>query len=104
MTTCAACCRTGLLGGKEPYNPCSDGFLLGLFAPTNACFNDFVSPMTNPTFFEDPRTLSEARLIFLNQKVPLTALGGDVQLFALQIRAALNDRVSIIATKDGYIT
>ncbi|MEZ6073887.1 MAG: hypothetical protein R3C10_27295 [Pirellulales bacterium] len=26
----------------------------------------------------------------------------DVQLYVLQIRAALTDRLSIIATKDGY--
>lgn len=108
--TCV-CCREGLLArfvglfdGDEPCNHCSDGFLLGLFAPTDSCYNDFISPMTNPVFFEDPRTLSEVRLIFLNQKVPLAVGGGDLQLYALQVRAALNDRVSIIANKTGYIT
>jgi hypothetical protein len=44
------------------------------------------------------------RGIFWQHKVPLTAGGGDVNLYALQIRAAINDRLSIIATKDGYIT
>lgn len=66
-------------------------------------FDDFISPMSNPVYFEDPRTLSEARFIFLNHKVPNPAGGGDVQLYALQIRAALTDRLSLIATKDGYI-
>ena len=93
----------------DPDNPCSDGFLFGLFAPTDACFNDFISPMTNPVFFEDPRTLSEARLIYLHHKIPAVTSGvatggGDVDLVALQVRAALNDRVSIIATKSGYVT
>jgi hypothetical protein len=59
--------------------------------------------MTNPVFFEDPRNLTEARVIFLNHKVPRAAGGGDVQLYALQIRAALTERLSLIATKDGYI-
>lgn len=59
--------------------------------------------MTNPVFFEDPRNLTEARAIFLNHTVPNSALGGDIQLLALQIRARLSDRLSLIATKDGYI-
>lgn len=59
--------------------------------------------MTNPVFFEDPRTLTEARLIFLNHKVPGAAAGGNVKLVACQLRAALTYRLSIIATKDGFI-
>lgn len=31
------------------------------------------------------------------------ALGGDLQVYALQVEFALNDRLSIIASKDGYI-
>jgi hypothetical protein len=30
-------------------------------------------------------------------------LGGDVELYALQFEIALNDRLSIVATKDGYV-
>ena len=30
-------------------------------------------------------------------------LGGDVQLYALQFEIALNERLSIVATKDGYV-
>ena len=75
-----------------------------MIKPSDHCFDDFISPMTNPTFFEDPRTLTEARGIFLNHEVPGAAGGGDVQLYALQLRAAITDRLSIIATKDGYVT
>jgi hypothetical protein len=82
---------------------CSDaGLLGGLIKPSDHCFDDFISPMTNPVFFEDPRTLTEARAIFLQHKVPLAAGGGDIQLYAVQLRAALTDRLSLIATKDGY--
>lgn len=78
--------------------------IFGLFAPSDHCFDDFISPMTNPVYFEDPRTLTEARAIFINHKVPGNVGGGNVDLFALQVRAALTDKLSFIATKDGYMT
>lgn len=87
-------CGSGVFGGKR---------LLGFIAPSAPCFDSFISPMTNPVFFEDPRTLTEARTIFMNHVVPNTAGGGDIQLLAVQLRAALTDRLSIIATKDGYV-
>jgi len=76
--------------------------LFGVFAHSQPGFDRFISPMTNPVFFEDPRTLTEARAIFLDHNVPTAAGGGDIQLFALQLRAALTDRLSIVASKDGY--
>jgi hypothetical protein len=82
----------------------SFGLLSGCpIQPTDHCYDDFISPMTNPVYFEDPRNLTEARVIFLNHKVPNNAGGGDIQLYALQVRAALTDRLSLIATKDGYV-
>jgi len=83
---------------------CSDR-LLGLIAPSDHCLCDFISPMTNPVFFEDPRTLTEARIIFIHHTLPNQAplAGGNVQLLAMQLRAALTDDLSIIATKDGFI-
>ena len=59
--------------------------------------------MTNPVYFEDPRSLTEVRPIFANHRVPQSAGGGTIQVYAAQIRLALNECVSIIATKDGYI-
>ena len=82
---------------------CQQGILCGLIKPSDHCFDSFISPMTNPVFFEDPRQLTEVRGIFLNHKVPLAAGGGDVQLYAAQARARITDRFSIIATKDGYV-
>ena len=49
--TCCEECREGLCGGW--------------ILPSDHCFDDFISPMTNPVFVEDPRTLTEARLIYL---------------------------------------
>lgn len=77
--------------------------LFGVFAPSDTRFRNFISPMTNPVYFEDPRTLTEARAIFLNHWLPRGLGGSDIQVFAVQARAALTKRLSIIATKDGYI-
>jgi len=83
---------------------CSDKKLLGFIAPTAPCFGNFISPMTNPFMFEDPRTLSELRFVFIHHDVPSGVLaGGDVQAFAVQARAAITERLSIIATKDGFL-
>lgn len=77
--------------------------LFGLFVSTGYTFSDFISPVTNPVFFEDPRTLTEVRPIFLHHNIPNSLGGGDVDLIAVQARAALTERLSIIATKDGFI-
>src|SRR5690606_35137991 len=64
-----------------------------------------ISPVTNPLFFEDPRITSEIRPIFIWHNIDNSFLtgGGDVQVYAAQLRWAVTDRLSIIATKDGYI-
>lgn len=99
-------CEECTVGSCDAYcdaDPCIiPELLLGCFCPTPGCFDDWISPMTNPVFFEDPRTLTEVRGIFLQHKVPSTAGGGDIQVYAVQLRAALTDRLSLIATKDGY--
>ncbi len=92
---CSGCCQC--------YGGCDDR-LLGVFAPSDRCFTEFISPITNPVYFENPRTLTEARLLFLHHRIPLTALGGKADVLALQVRAALTDRLSVIATKDGFIS
>lgn len=76
---------------------------LGIVKRSDHAFSRFISPMTNPIFFEDPRNNTEARAIFFDHKVPLAAGSGSVNLYALQLRARLSDYVSLIATKDGYI-
>ena len=64
--------------------------------------------MINFVFFEDPRTLTELRPIIVNHWVPGTIgnnipAGGTIELYALQFRVALTDRLSVIAVKDGFI-
>jgi len=70
-----------------------------------------ISPVANPIFFEDPKVTSEVRPVYMYHFLPNTfnysggsvALGGQVQVTALQLRYALTERLGIIATKDGYI-
>jgi hypothetical protein len=68
-------------------------------------FTDMISPVTNPVNFEDPRAITEARLIYAFHELDndFITQGGDIQIMALQLRWALTDRFAIIATKDGYI-
>jgi len=100
---CDTCCDSGCLDRlSSRFN------LGGLIKPSDRGFDDFISPMINFVYFEDPRTLTEVRPIFVSQSVPGTigsgvAAGGSVQLYAMQFRIALSDRLSLIAVKDGYI-
>lgn len=94
-------------GGCQHGNACgcdSGLFGYGIIKRSDHCFDSFISPMTNPVFFEDPRSLTEARAIFINHRVPGAVGGGTVRLYALQLRARVTDNISVIATKDGYIT
>jgi hypothetical protein len=77
--------------------------LFGIIARSDHGFDNFISPMSNPIYFEDPRTLTEARLIFVNNSLPTALGGGNVQVAALQARVALTENLSIIATKDGFL-
>lgn len=77
--------------------------ILGIFDTSDHRFDDFVSPQTNPLYFEDPRSLTEARLLYLRNSVA-TGLGapGSFDYFGTQLRAALTHRLSIITTKAGF--
>ncbi|WP_417391679.1 hypothetical protein [Gimesia sp.] len=75
--------------------------------PSDRCFDDFVMPVSNPVWSIDPRSLTYVRGIFINQMIDAQTpvLGaGDMQVYALQFGIALNERLSIIAVKDGYNT
>lgn len=105
---CSDVCVTDCCGGSDCAGGSCLGCLEGLIKPSDHCFDDFISPMSNFVFFEDPRTLTEARAIFVQHKLPdrvgsLNLPGGDVQLYALQLRFALSERLSVIAVKDGFI-
>lgn len=64
-----------------------------------------IAPVTNPIYFETPMIQSEVRPIFAAHRLDEDLLGvnADARLYAAQIRWAVNDRLAIIAVKDGYI-
>jgi hypothetical protein len=70
-------------------------------------FDGFISPVTNPFLFEDPRSLTEVRPIFLFQKVPGAQPdfdGGNIWFFGTQARLAFTDRLSFVFHKLGGIS
>ena len=64
----------------------------------------YVPPLTNPVFNETPYITTEARAIYLYNRLPedFVTNGGHVNLAALQLRIALTERLGFIATEDGY--
>ena len=70
------------------------------------CFDGFISPITNPFLFEDPRALTEIRPIFIQQGAPSTNWaynGGNLQFFGTQARVAVTERISFVINKFGGV-
>lgn len=67
--------------------------------------DEAIAPVSNPIFFETPLIQSEVRPIFILHDMNPSFLGvpTDVKVYAVQLRYAVDDRLAIIATKDGYI-
>jgi hypothetical protein len=87
---------TGLLGGVA---------LLLLPSISRADeVDDMISPVSDPTVFEDPRQSTELRPIYMHHKIQddFVTQGGDANLYQLQLRAKLTDDLSFIATKAGF--
>jgi len=92
-----------LYGAPDWFQP--SWWVRGTFESDHA-FDGFVSPVTNPFFFEDPRALTEVRPIFIFQHIPdrnWFFRGGDVEFFGLQARLALSERFSFVIHKLGLI-
>lgn len=85
---CGVCEDTSVCCSEAGAKDCcqADGsFLHRLIKPSDHCFDDFISPMSNFIYFEDPRTLTEARGVFFHHDLPnsigtLGLPGGDIQL------------------------
>jgi hypothetical protein len=91
---CSDCCGS--------FGYCGCGPLCCLM-PSDHCFDRFVSPISNPFFFEDPRSLTEVRAIYINNELPQLIGGGDVNVWAGQVRLRFAERWSVIAPRLGYI-
>jgi hypothetical protein len=68
-------------------------------------------PITNPTLFDLALPTTNLHPIFIYHSLPDSVnttvgpvpVGGDVQVYALQLEFAINERLSIVAGKDGYV-
>src|SRR5206468_9150580 len=71
------------------------------------CFDNFASPVSNPFLFEDPRSLTEIRPIFMYQTIPGSNpvfRGGHTEFFGTQARLAVTDRWSFVMNKIGGVS
>ncbi|MCW1884890.1 hypothetical protein OKA04_09130 [Luteolibacter flavescens] len=78
---------------------------------TTSGFENARRPISNPTLFDLALPTTNLHPIFMYQRLPDSvsstagplAMGGDVQVYALQFEIALSERLSLVATKDGYV-
>jgi len=101
-TLCAAAVTSSVLAGPDPVVPC---------CPPAGGFDAARRPISNPTLFDLALPRTNVHAIYMHQNLPSQIntilgnlpLGGDLDVYALQLEYAINDRLSIVATKDGYI-
>lgn len=101
IAACAAAITSSALANPTP-----------IVTPDAGCFEAARRPISNPTLFDLALPRTSIRPMYLYQKLPSTInttidpnlrLGGDFSVYALQFEYALNQRISIVAAKDGYI-
>ncbi|MBY0526032.1 MAG: hypothetical protein K2R98_21740 [Gemmataceae bacterium] len=69
------------------------------------CFDNFISPVSNPFLFEDPRALTEIRPIFIYQRTPESNWlfkSSNMEFFGIQARLAITERLSFVMNKMGW--
>ena len=70
------------------------------------CFDEFISPLSNPFLFEDPRSLTEIRPIYMFQVTPNSNPiynAGTLNWLGFQGRLAVTERLSFVLHKTGVI-
>jgi hypothetical protein len=99
----------GLLGLATSF--AAAGSIITDEAPAMGGFENARRPITNPTLFDLALPTTNIHPIFMHHSLPSSVnttignlpMGGDVQIYALQFEYALSERLSIVATKDGYV-
>lgn len=103
----------GTSGFTDGVNSCCDWAKGCLTADNRTLFESdhkfdrLGTPVTNPFLFEDPRSLTEVRPIFLWQTISSGAAplnGGDAYFYGLQARVALTDWLSFTLNKLGGVS
>ena len=75
--------------------------------PVASPFERALRPVTSPTLFDLPLPRTQANLVFIHQNHPDrlrtiigdVPVGGDFQVYALQLELALSERFSLVAAK-----
>ncbi len=70
-------------------------------------FDGLISPVSNPFFFEDPRSLTEIKPLFIYQSVPRNDpyfQGGSAEFYGVQGRLAFNEKWSVVINKLGFVS
>jgi hypothetical protein len=83
----------------------------GTGAASTGGFANARRPISNPTLFDlavpgtnvHPIAIHQSLPDHVNSTIGELPMGGDLQVYALQFEIALNERLSIVATKDGYV-
>lgn len=78
---------------------------------TTSGFDKARRPITNPTLFDlalpttnlHPIVMYHNLPNYVNTTIGAVPMGGHVEVYALQAELALNERFSLVATKDGYV-
>lgn len=65
----------------------------------------YVPPVAQPFFNEPAQITTELRPVYIYHEIPnsFPSNGGRVHAIAVQLRAAITDRLAFIATKDGWM-
>lgn len=64
----------------------------------------YVPPLSQPYLNETPYITTEVRFVYIRNEIPerFVTGGGDISIYAAEVRVALTERLGFIATKDGY--
>jgi hypothetical protein len=82
-----------------------EGFLPDFRCEREARYEGFVAPLSMPYIFEDPFATTSVSAHYILHEFPdksITA-GDDATVYALQVRVAPTDKLSFIATQDGWM-
>jgi hypothetical protein len=107
---------TGAAAGTGFWDKCKNVFDLqsGPFCgcsgrkpfQSDHCFDGFISPVSNPFYFQDPRALTEVRPIFMYQSIPnknYAFNGGNIEFFGVNASVALTQSISVVMTQLGGV-
>jgi hypothetical protein len=89
--------------------PTMPGLFGGAFGPNflkgDTDFPRFIYPVSNPVYAKDPRATTHVRGLYIHNTIdPNNPLGGgNFDAAAAQVNVAVNERLTILADKDGYL-